>query len=525
MTALFISQANHTLYQDERKSKQQYLQTVAENVTEKALVIEECSSYLENFQPLIYYLHSEFTMTAENVLNFRDTVYPQVQMLQTIHPDIIYSILIYADSTHPESGYIFQNFASITDPNILSFIQSGNEAGWVSGVTDPGERYAFGTPPGLKITVYLRKIFSSSGQVVGLIGVSTTDSLLFSSLSSAAGGESVGVFLKPSTSGSTDMIYQEIPSLGIYLGIGMNASQLRGQAITNIVAIIGVMLAGLTVMAAVARLTMARLLQRLKRTVDTMSKVAAGQYNVRIQDSGSDEIGFLIGQFNFLLGTLESTVSENLDRERKQRDAQLEALQYQLNPHFIYNSMYFLQLSMEKAGQWELADAISWLAQILHYNVNGSMFATFEGEINHIQTYMKFVNTFRENPIALTVDCPEELAKKTFLRFVLQPVVENAIKYGGKDISLIEIRIYTVEGKCLLEIFNDGDLLTDETMDEVNAQFATEKEKIKSGRVGLYNIASRFRLFYQDGAGICLLNEGRTCVKIYFPLDENERAR
>jgi len=103
--------------------------------------------------------------------------------------------------------------------------------------------------------------------------------------------------------------------------------------------------------------------------------------------------------------------------------------------------------------------------------------------------------------------------------------VENAIKYGGKDISLIEIRIFTVEGKCLLEIFNDGDLLTDETMDEVNAQFATEKEKKKSGHVGLYNIASRFRLFYQDSAGICLLNEGRTCVKIYFPLDENERAR
>jgi hypothetical protein len=65
----------------------------------------------------------------------------------------------------------------------------------------------------------------------------------------------------------------------------------------------------------------------------------------------------MIRQFNNLLDILERTVAQSLEREARRRDAQLEALQYQINPHFIYNSMYFLRLSMEKEGLWELARA------------------------------------------------------------------------------------------------------------------------------------------------------------------------
>jgi len=519
MTAVLIAQVNRTLADSQYKASQDYLRVIADGVNEKAVAIEEYSAYLGSMESLLAYLRRDFNINAENVLDLNNTVYPSVVLTQELHKDIIRSVTIYTgNGTHPETGRIFQNFSNITDEVILDFIVSDKKVSWLYDVEDPSGRFAYPADEYVgKVRVYLRKVYSISGKQIGLIMLSTTDALLLSPYITS------GEYQILSAPGQAkNWVYQDIRRLNLSVGMRVLHEPQNGALLLNALGIIGVMLLGLGLTAVLVNRLVSRLFRRFKLTLEAMQEVSRGRFAARIQEDRKDEIGVMNSQFNNLLGILEATVEESLLRERGQRDAQLEALQYQINPHFIYNSMYFLQLSMEKENLWQMADAVSWLASILHYNLEGAMFATFREEIGNLRTYLQFVNAFREKPIALAVECPAELHDRTFLRFIFQPLVENAIKYGGKSLSVIRVRIGEAERVCCVEVQNDGEPPSDATMRDVNAQMQRAYAVSDGGKkqIGLYNIASRLRLFYQEEASITLYGGEWTGVRIFFPVAE-----
>jgi two-component system sensor histidine kinase YesM len=257
--------------------------------------------------------------------------------------------------------------------------------------------------------------------------------------------------------------------------------------------------------------------------VATVKRAALGEFGARIEDSGSgnDEIGLIIGQFNNLLELLQETVAHLIEQEGQRRDAQLESLRYQINPHFIYNAMYLVQLSVEEAGLWKLSDAVSCFADILRYNVSGAMYATFAEEISHIRAYMRFVNSFRGEPIELAVSCSEQLASRPFLRFIFQPLVENAVKYGGAGLRHIAMEIGEDGKCCFADIRNDGALMDRAEAEQLAAAMrllaGDSQGAAPGGHVGLRNIVRRLKLFYGPGAELRLANDGQFCVHIAFP--------
>lgn len=313
------------------------------------------------------------------------------------------------------------------------------------------------------------------------------------------------------------MVYRAIMRLGISIHTPVDATRPQSLAAGNIASVAAAAAAGLFFMALLIRSLVANVFRRVRLSVDAMAQVASGRFTARVTDDRQDEITPLIAQFNRLLSYLENTVAELIAKERQKRDAQLVALQYQINPHFIYNSLYIVQLAVEKQGLFDVANAISWFASILHYNVAGSMFATFQQEIEHIHTYLKFINTFREQAITLQVSLPDELRRKLFLRFIFQPIIENAIKYGGRQVSLIAIAVDHRGDQFLVDVWNDGEPIDDEALAHVNLSLrAPEGEPSNDKGVGLRNIARRLHLFYQSQAGVYMTNGARTGVHIYF---------
>jgi len=526
MCFIYISQANNALYQNQQESSQEYLRSLSENIGEKALRIEEYSLYLYNMPSLYEYLRRDFHMDAQSVLNLRNTVYPSVELIQSVHKDVINSVTIYSNNpTHQELGRIFQSCEYIEEPEVLDFIASDKTTEWIFGQKDPASRFMSPLEnPEREVNMFLRKCYLVSGEQIGVIVVTSRDDQLFAALMSP---DILGEYTLLDTSSNIrdqDMLMQEITRLGLSISMTSKISKLDSiNTMSNIVIVIA-MLTGLLLMSFFVRAAINRLFGRFRLTLETVEQVSQGRFHVRINDDHDDEIGLMSHQFNNLLDQLEKTVEQLMKEEQQRRDSQMEALQYQLNPHFIYNSMYMLQLTLENNNLWKLSDAVCWLADILQYNVNGTSFATFTQEIDHLTTYLRFVNVFRETPIELTVDCPAGLLDYTFLRFVFQPLVENAIKYGGREVSAISIKIRQSTSICYIEVSNNGEAVPDDVACRVNALLLDPNEyENGTRRIGLRNIASRIRLFYKSDAGICLVHGENTLVRIHFPYEKPER--
>jgi len=103
-------------------------------------------------------------------------------------------------------------------------------------------------------------------------------------------------------------------------------------------------------------------------------------------------------------------------------------------------------------------------------------------------------------------------------------LVENAIKYGGREVSAISIKIRQSTSICYIEVSNNGEAVPDDVACRVNALLLDPNEyENGTRRIGLRNIASRIRLFYKSDAGICLVHGENTLVRIHFPYEKPER--
>ena len=521
MGGIIIFQINNDLYQSNRKVQQDYVRAIADGINEKALMVEECALFLNNM-PLVHdYLCRDFVFSAPQVLALINQVYPMVFMVQDMHRDIVRSITVYSSNeTHPEVGAIFQNMRKIIDPEVLAFIKSDKRTAWLFDRDDPYSRYAAKTEFYEPLNLYLRKIYASNRALVGIVAVGISNDQLFPSPNGDYGNRFELLHLNGGIPGG-DAVYQHVAPLDLTVVMSLSTQAIRNQAVVNFLIFIAVLAIALGLTMYIVKVILNGVFRRLNLTVGAMERVAHGKFGARIEDEHDDEISRMIGQFNRVLALLENTVTQLLGEERHRQDAQLVALQHQIDPHFIYNSLYLLQLSIEKAGLLDISNSITWFANILHYNIGDTMFATFAQEIEHIGVYLKFINTFREAPIALETNIEGGISEQSFLRFVFQPLVENAIKYGGERTTCIVITVAHRGGQFYVDVENNGEVISDDAVENINRVLNDVPAADEPGRrVGLHNIARRLMLFYHARAGIYLSNDRRTCVHIFFPDDE-----
>lgn len=246
-------------------------------------------------------------------------------------------------------------------------------------------------------------------------------------------------------------------------------------------------------------------MSRLKYIVKVMNKVSSGNFNVRIKMKQKDEIGQLSEDFNLLIEKINILFKENVEKEIAQKDAQLKALQYQINPHFIYNTIDIFRMKMELAGEYDTAKAITDFGKILRYNINStSKYTTINEEVQQVIKYVNLQKQGYGSNIILKTGIPEELLDKKMIKFILQPLVENSIKHGGgkrRDATLnITIEFQIIGSKIQVTVSDDGKGIPEEKLNKLNRQFeaAAKIEEYDEDHesIGLLNINERIKLFY-----------------------------
>jgi two-component system sensor histidine kinase YesM len=274
-----------------------------------------------------------------------------------------------------------------------------------------------------------------------------------------------------------------------------------------------------------------KLVKPIIQLKDKMNKVQEGSWKERVDVSSNDEIGDLSKGFNAMIRQIETLVEEVYETSLHEKDAELAALQSQINPHFLYNSFEFINMTAIENDQYEISDLISGLGKLMRYTVDKkNKIVTVNREVEFIENYLKFVNYSMGDRIKSEIAIDDGLGNCLVPKLILQPLVENAIKHGiGDNEGSIEIRIYKETDSVSIVVKDNGVGMSGRQLETLHQTINTMKNyfenkmnvagKTNPNGVALGNINHRIKLLYGDRYGLSLKSkEGvGTTVKIMIP--------
>lgn len=214
-----------------------------------------------------------------------------------------------------------------------------------------------------------------------------------------------------------------------------------------------------------------------------------------------DEIAALAGRIRYLLSEIRLLLDREVQQQTAAKEAQLLALQHQINPHFLYNTMEMFSAKMELAGLYEESGAISAFCRMLRYNMNTQdRMVMLKDEIQQVKYYLA-IQKIRQIPFEINFHIPEELLSERCIRFLMEPFVENSFKYRSiSEKLIIVIRAGKTDQGIEIRIGNNGETLADERVRELNERFqnASPSMETRGEHIGLNNINARLKLFYGE---------------------------
>lgn len=261
---------------------------------------------------------------------------------------------------------------------------------------------------------------------------------------------------------------------------------------------------------------------RLKKLNVEMTGLESGNLNANLPiTTEEDEIEEIYHNFNGMVQEVQRLMQEHYQLGKKVKMAEVRALQAQINPHFLYNTLDLINWISMDYGAEEIG-TLTWnLARFYRLSLNhGKSLISIGEEVEHVEVYVNIENYHFDNAISLEVDVPEELKSYACLNIILQPFVENAIVHGiaeKPDIESCEIRICArrEEQDIVFSVQDDGP-----GVDVKEMQKETQQDiRTAQHGYGVRNINFRLKLCFGEKYGVTYLeSEKGTHVEIKIPV-------
>lgn len=294
-------------------------------------------------------------------------------------------------------------------------------------------------------------------------------------------------------------------------------------------------------LASVLSTLLSRPIERLMGSINDVSTV---RFDHLVQGDSKSEIGLLMENYNEMVHKMNQLIQENMQiieenaqsklKEKEMNTlkvkAELDMLQSQINPHFLYNTLESINMKSIRYGMHDVSIMIRTLSDMFRYSVGkGSVMVPLQKEIDHVKYFIAIHNMRLGHIVDLNIDVPEHLMNEPVLRFSLQPIVENSMKHafvGYKGGACIIIRARRDEQFLHIEISDNGIGMDEERLAEVEAVLKGPYDEFNplegSSGIGLKNVCARMKLHFQDNPGIRIESElmGGTTVHLCLPLPQ-----
>ena len=267
-----------------------------------------------------------------------------------------------------------------------------------------------------------------------------------------------------------------------------------------------------------------RFTRPISRLVDASRKIEQGEFGVTVPMKGEDELGVLGRTFSDMSTHLKELVDRTYKEEIALRDAQIQALQSRINPHFINNALEDINWQARIDGSENVSRMVSALSVLLNASMasRGKRLVTLREEMEVADAYICFIRERFGDRLILQREADEALMDCRLPLLTLQPVLENAVEHGIAPAGSGEIDVIVREeqGIMRMDVANTGRPIRPEDRQRIDAALNGDQT---GSHVGLSNIASRLRLIYQGAASVEVFSEGaKTIVLLRIPMHTEE---
>lgn len=251
--------------------------------------------------------------------------------------------------------------------------------------------------------------------------------------------------------------------------------------------------------------------RRIIHIKNKVDKVEQNNLEVIIQSSSRDEFGELTNGIGKMLKRINSLISQVYQAEIAKRESEYNKLINQINPHFLYNTLSFIRWRAEKKADIETSYMVSALARFYRTTLNqGRHMATIKDEVQHIKAYLDLQLIMNDGRFDVDYHIDEEVLDTEIIHFILQPIVENAIKHGFVEAGGVNYQIHIgvsrVEGGMKLIVSDNGVGMTPAQAARLLAG--------ESGGCGVRNVNDRIKLYYGQDYGLDIHSESGSGTEV-----------
>ncbi len=264
--------------------------------------------------------------------------------------------------------------------------------------------------------------------------------------------------------------------------------------------------------------------QPIKRLEHQMNKVERGDFNIdNLEVKGEDEVKQLTKAFNLMIIRIKQLMNQIVTEQESKRKSEIKALQAQINPHFLYNTLDSIIWMNENKKYDGVSEMTAALAKLFRISLSkGSETISICDEIEHARSYLIIQKIRYKKKFDFTIDLPNNLCKYKTVKLILQPIIENAIYHGINKIQehgVISIKVVKKETFVLFVITDNGYGISQDNLKKVMNQESTSRH---SSGVGIKNVNERLKLSYGNDYGIEINSEFEvgTTIFIKIPLVE-----
>lgn len=290
--------------------------------------------------------------------------------------------------------------------------------------------------------------------------------------------------------------------------------------------VITISLVVLTVLSIVTAIMSIYIPATITRPIKTISEVtdqvAKGDLTVRVNIETGAEVKVLSDSLNAMIDKISALLDQVTTEQIRLRKAELELLQAQINPHFLYNTLDTIVWLAEAGKQAEVVSMVGSLSAFFRTSLNqGKDIISIEEELTHVRSYLAIQQVRYQDILEYEIDVPKELFRCDIPKITLQPLVENALYHGIKNkrgLGKITITGEVFEDHVELKVSDNGIGMTAERLSEVRESLLS-KSIDESKIYGVYNVNERIKLKFGEDSGLSFESEygNGTWVTIKLP--------
>ena len=288
--------------------------------------------------------------------------------------------------------------------------------------------------------------------------------------------------------------------------------------------VVGIHLLMIPILLLIARYVQKRIVNPVTLLSDASRRIEAGEWGITVPMQGGDELGDLGQAFSRMSRHIEELIEKTYTEEINLKNAQIQALQSRINPHFLNNALEDINWQARMEGSATISGMVTSLSVLLNASMGRKdrRMVTLREEMEVAEAYIYFVQQRFGEDLTVTREVEENALESVVPLLTIQPVLENAVEHGIAPAGGGKIHLsFCRQGDCLqMVILNTGRAIQPEDRAKIDAALCGEA--MTGNHLGLANIANRLRLIYGDRASIHIFSNElcETVVEMQLPQDE-----